>query len=61
MVIMDKILVDKAALIRVLNYIMDDEERDYLECKSNDWSETDLAQHIYVSLLQLEKDFNSGK
>lgn len=57
----DKILVDFKALHRVLNYIMDDEERDYLECKEIfDWTEEQLSQHVYVSLVQLEKDFIEG-
>jgi hypothetical protein len=58
---MDMVLVNKQALIRVLNYIMDEEEHDYLECKESDWTEDELKQHIYTSLLQLEKDFNAGK
>lgn len=57
---MSKVLVDVEALKRVLNYIMDDEEHDYLECEENGWSEQELKHHIYMSLLQLEKDFIEG-
>jgi hypothetical protein len=58
---MSKILVDVEALKRVLNYIIDDEERDYLECEASGWFEEDLKHHVYISLLQLEKDFIAGE
>ena len=58
---MSKVLVDVEALKRVLNYIIDDEEHDYLECEASEWSEEELKHHVYISLLQLEKDFISGE
>jgi hypothetical protein len=59
---MTKVLVDAEALKRVLNYMMDDEHRDYLECKETwDWDYEQLKHHIYMSLERLEIDFLKGQ
>jgi hypothetical protein len=54
------VIVDAEALKRVLNYIMDDEEHDYLECEASGWTKEELKHHVYMSLTQLEKDFVEG-
>jgi len=42
--------------------VMDDEHRDYLECKETwDWDYEQLKHHIYMSLERLEIDFLKGE
>jgi hypothetical protein len=54
---MTKVFVDAEALKRVLNYMIDDEHRDFMECKDMwEWSDEQLQDHIYISLLKLEND-----
>ena len=55
---MTKVLVDAEALKRVLNYMMDDEADDYMECRDTwEWDSEQLKNHIYVSLVSLEASF----
>lgn len=59
---MTKVLVDAEALKRVLNYMMDDEHHDYLECKEIwEWGYGQLKHHIYMSLERLEIDLLKGE
>lgn len=52
---MTKVLVDAEALKRVLNYMLDEEADDYMECRDVwDWDSEQLKNHIYISLVSLE-------
>jgi hypothetical protein len=56
---MNSVLVPKEVLEKVLDYLWEDEQKDYQECASNpDWSEKDLEQHIFSFIKQLQDCVN---
>lgn len=54
---MKKIFVDAEALKNVLNHIIDEEADDYRQCVDEGWTDEQLQQHIYISIVRLENDF----
>jgi hypothetical protein len=54
----DNVLVPKEVLQKLLYYVWDDEEEDYKECVSEDWSEKDLEAHAYSLIKQLQDCIN---
>lgn len=55
----DTVLVSREDLVRLLNYCIDDEENDYMECESSGWPEESLEGHIYMTLRRLEDCVNA--
>lgn len=56
---MSTVLVPKNVLEKVLDYLWEDEQKDYQECAFNsDWSEKDLEQHIFSFVKQLQDCVN---
>jgi len=55
---MSSVLVPKEALEKVLDYLWEDEQKDYQECAAMDWSKEDLEQHIFSFVKQLQDVVN---
>jgi hypothetical protein len=54
---MRNIFVNAGALREVLNHFIDEEADDYRQCVDEGWTDEQLQQHIYISLVRLENNF----
>jgi hypothetical protein len=55
----DTVLVDRADLQRIVNYILQNEEEDYRLCQDEEWTEEQLSHHIYAMVKQLQDCIDS--
>jgi len=46
-------------LQRLLDYIGEDEARDYAECAASDWTDEQLSQHAYALIMELQELINA--
>ena len=51
---MENVLVSKEDLQKVIDYIMQNEERDFVQCQSEDWTEEQLENHVFAVALNLQ-------
>lgn len=46
--------VNRDTLQKLLNYMSDDEARDFEECKSMDWTPEELQNHAHTLIQELQ-------
>ena len=51
---MENVLVSKEELQKIVDYIMQNEEQDFLHCQSEEWSEEQLENHVFAVALNLQ-------
>lgn len=51
---METVLVNKNELQSVIDYIMQNEEQDFLQCQSEGWDEGQLENHVFAVALNLQ-------
>ena len=56
---MNTVLVNKETLKKLLDYIAEDEARDYEECQAMEWSESELSRHAYALIQELQDCINA--
>jgi hypothetical protein len=56
---MNTVLVNKNTLQKLLDYIAEDEARDYEECLAMEWSESELKNHVYALIMEIQDSINA--
>jgi hypothetical protein len=56
---MENVLVSKEELQKVVDYIMQNEEQDFLQCQNEEWSEDQLENHVFAVALNLQLMINN--
>ena len=56
---MNTVLVNKETLQKVIDYIAEDEARDYEECLAMEWSENELRNHAYALIMEIQDSINA--
>jgi hypothetical protein len=55
---MDTVIVNKATLQKLIDYMIDDELRNYEECLDMEWPTKTLENHAYFLIKDLQKSIN---
>jgi hypothetical protein len=55
---MDTVIVNKATLQKLIDYMIDDELRNYEECLDMEWPTKTLENHAYFLIKNLQKSIN---
>ena len=55
---MDTVTVNKATLQKLIDYMIDDEIRDYEECLDMEWPTKELENHAYSLIKELQKSID---
>jgi hypothetical protein len=55
---MDTVIVNKATLQKLIDYMIDDELRDYEECLDMEWPKKELENHAYALIKELQKSID---
>lgn len=50
--------VNTDTLQKLLDYIGEDESRDYAECAASDWTPEQLENHAYTLIMELQNAIN---
>jgi hypothetical protein len=56
---MNTVLVNKETLQKLIDYIAEDEARDYEECIGMEWSESELKNHAYALIMEIQDFINA--
>jgi hypothetical protein len=56
---METVIVNKETLQKLLDYMSEDEARDYEECLGMEWSEDELKNHSYALIQELQDSINA--
>ena len=56
---MDNVLVNKETLQKLLDYMSESEARDYEECKAMDWEDSELSNHAFSLIQELQDCINA--
>jgi hypothetical protein len=56
---MNTVLVNKNTLQKLLDYIAEDEIRDYEECLAMEWPLKELENHAYSLIRELQNSINA--
>ena len=56
---MDNVLVNKETLPKLLDYMSESEARDYEECKAMDWEDSELSNHAFSLIQELQDCINA--
>ena len=56
---MNTVLVNKETLQKLIDYIAEDEARDYEECLAMEWSESELRNHAYALIMEIQDFINA--
>lgn len=51
---MDNVLVNKETLQKLLDYMSESEARDFEECQAMEWSESELSNHAFALIQELQ-------
>jgi hypothetical protein len=56
---MDNVLVNKETLQKLLDYMSESEARDFEECQAMKWSESELSNHAFALIQELQDCINT--
>ena len=56
---MNTVLVNKETLQKLLDYIGPEESKDFEECQSMEWSESELKNHAFSLVQELQDCINA--